>query len=80
LTNISPRTHPRTGAPIVGSAAQSAVALLVVGAFAVAGADPVLKLFTWLTNLGALGVLLLMTVTSFAVVTRPATAPGSGGR
>ena len=27
-----------------------------------------LKLFTWLTNLGALGVLVLMAVTSFAVV------------
>ena len=36
--------------------------------FAIAGADPVLKLFTWLTNLGALGVLLLMAMTSFAVV------------
>ncbi|MCW3003709.1 MAG: amino acid permease-associated region, partial [Conexibacter sp.] len=33
-----------------------------------ANADPVLKLFTWLTNLGALGVLLLMAVTSFSVV------------
>ena len=41
---------------------------MVVGAFVLADADPVLKLFTWLTNLGALGVLLLMAVTSFAVV------------
>ena len=64
----SPRTHPKTGAPFVGSMAQSVLALVVVGAFAIAGADPVLKLFTWLTNLGALGVLLLMAVTSFAVV------------
>jgi amino acid transporter len=62
------RVHPRTGAPVVGSLAQSGIALVVVGAFAIAGADPVLKLFTWLTNLGALGVLALMTVTSFAVV------------
>jgi amino acid transporter len=62
------RVHPKTGAPFVGSIAQSAIALVVVGTFAIAGADPVLKLFTWLTNLGALGVLLLMTVTSFAVV------------
>jgi amino acid transporter len=62
------RTHPRTGAPYVGSMVQSGLALVVVGAFAIAGADPVLKLFTWLTNLGALGVLLLMAVTSFAVV------------
>jgi amino acid transporter len=62
------RVSPRTGAPVAGSVAQSMIALLVVGAFAVAGADPVLELFTWLTNLGALGVLALMTVTSFAVV------------
>ena len=44
------------------------LALTVVLVFAIAGADPVLKLFTWLTNLGALGVLLLMAATSFAVV------------
>jgi amino acid transporter len=62
------RVSPRTGAPLVGSVTQSLIALVVVGAFAIAGADPVLKLFTWLTNLGALGVLVLMTVTSFAVV------------
>jgi amino acid transporter len=62
------RVSPRTGAPVVGSLTQSAIALVVVSAFAIAGADPVLKLFTWLTNLGALGVVVLMTVTSFAVV------------
>jgi amino acid transporter len=62
------RTSARTGAPVAGSLVQSAAALLVVGGFAVAGADPVIKLFTWLGQLGALGVLVLMTVTSFAVV------------
>src|SRR4051794_29736203 len=62
------RTSARTGAPSVGSLAQSVAALLVVGGFAVAGADPVIQLFTWLGQLGALGVLVLMTVTSFAVV------------
>ena len=62
------RVNPRTGAPFVGSAVQSGLALLIVGLFAVLDEDPVLKLFTWLTNLGALGVLLLMAVTSFAVV------------
>jgi hypothetical protein len=44
------------------------LALTIVVVFAIAGADPVLKLFTWLTNLGALGVLALMAATSFAVV------------
>ena len=62
------RTSPRTGAPVIGSLAQSAIALVVIGAFAIAGADPVLELFTWLGQLGGLGVLVLMTVTSFAVV------------
>jgi amino acid transporter len=60
--------HPRTGAPWTASLSQTALAVTVVGIFALAGADPVLELFTWLTNLGALGVLALMAITSFAVV------------
>jgi len=60
--------HAITGAPVISSLAQTVLAVSVVGVFALAAADPVLTLFTWLTNLGALGVLLLMTVTSFAVV------------
>jgi amino acid transporter len=72
------RVHPRTGAPFVASIAQTLLALAVVSVFALAGADPVLKLFTWLTNLGALGVLLLMAVTSFAVVSYFRCNPGSG--
>jgi amino acid transporter len=56
------------GAPARASLAQSTLAFVVVGLFAVRGEDPVLKLFTWLTNLGALGVILLMGTTSFAVV------------
>lgn len=62
------RVQPASGAPWVGSVAQSLLALVVVGWFALADKDPVLQLFTWLTNLGALGVLVLMAVTSFAVV------------
>ena len=59
---------PAIFAPWIASLSQSVLALSVVGIFAVVGANPLLTLFTWLTNLGALGVLLLMTVTSFAVV------------
>jgi amino acid transporter len=58
----------RAGAPAVASLTQSSIALIVVGLFAVLDKDPVLTLFTWLTNLGALGVVLLMAITSFAVV------------
>jgi amino acid transporter len=60
--------NSRTGAPMVASVAQSSLALIVVGTFAALGKDPVLTLFTWLVNLGALAVILLMTVTSFAIV------------
>jgi amino acid transporter len=68
LPRVFGRVSGRTGAPYVASATQTVLALTVVGIFALAHADPVLKLFTWLTNLGALGVLLLMATTSFSVV------------
>jgi amino acid transporter len=68
LPRVFGHVNGRTGAPSVASITQTTLALAVVGVFALAGADPVLKLFTWLTNLGALGVLLLMAMTSFAVV------------
>ncbi|KRC60554.1 amino acid permease [Agromyces sp. Root81] len=66
----------RNGAPWAGSVAQSVLALVVVALFAVAevgwdpaaGPYPVITLFTWLTNTGALGLVLLMAVVSVAVV------------
>ena len=59
--------HPRTGAPWIGSICQTALAIVVLSIFALSDQDPVLTLFTWLTNLGALGVMLLLTLASFAV-------------
>jgi amino acid transporter len=61
-------THPVYQSPHVGSIIQTVIAVLVVGLFAVLGMDPVLQLFTWLTQLGTLGVLGLMAVTSFSVI------------
>ncbi|WP_349238358.1 APC family permease [Arthrobacter sp. Helios] len=68
-------TNPRSQAPVAGSLAQSALALVLLGVFAAAGTGheygplfPVLTMFTWLTNLGAFGLVLLMALTSFAVV------------
>jgi len=81
LPSVFGRVNSRTGAPWVASLMQSVLALTVVLVFAIAAANPVLTLFTWLTNLGALGVLLLMASTSFAVVgyfrRRPQAAVGS---
>ncbi|GAA4536005.1 APC family permease [Amycolatopsis samaneae] len=58
----------RAGAPRAGSLTQTVLAVVVLAVFAVTGRDPVLELFTWLTNVGATGVILLMALTSFAVV------------
>jgi amino acid transporter len=73
----------QAGAPWAGSLAQSVLAIIVVIGFAVAGDGfglaeakygelaflfPVLTMFTWLTNTGAAGLVLLMGFTAFAVV------------
>jgi amino acid transporter len=61
-------THNTYQSPHVGSMIQTILAIVMVGFFAVMGLDPVLQLFTWLTQLGTLGILGLMAVTSFSVV------------
>jgi amino acid transporter len=62
------RTVPGTGAPKNGSLAQSVVGLLVIVVYAVAGWDPLVQLFFWGGTGGGIGVLLLITVTSIAVI------------
>ena len=62
------RTGVASGAPVAGSVIQTTIALLIVLTFAIAGGDPVLELFTWLTTMGAAGILLLMIGTSIAVI------------
>ena len=42
--------------------------MVVITIFWQSDNDPVLELFTWLTNLGALGVILLLALASFAIV------------
>ena len=73
----------QSGAPWAGSVAQTVIAVVVVAAFALAGDAfggaeamfgelsflyPVLTMFTWLTNTGAAGLVLLMALTAFAVI------------
>ncbi len=64
-----------SGAPYAGSLAQTAIAVVLTTGFALAGSGselgelyPVLTMFTWLTNSGALGLVLLMTTVSLAVI------------
>lgn len=74
------RVRHRSGAPWAGSVAQTTIAVVAIILFAVAGASwvppegvpkelfPVLTLFSWLTNSGAMGLVLLMAVVSVAVI------------
>jgi amino acid transporter len=72
------RVGARSGGPIAGSLAQSGLAVVVVAVFAVFGVDPLLQMFTWLSGMSAVGVVLLMAATSASVVgffrTRPTAA------
>lgn len=81
------RVSARSQAPVAGSLVQSVLALAVLVVFAVAGTGheygalfPVLTLFTWLTNMGAFGLVLLMALTSFAVVGFFRRTPSGNGR
>lgn len=67
--------RPQTNAPWAGSLAQTVTATIVVGLFGIAGMSseygvlfPVITLFSWLTNAGAMGLVMLMTVVSVAVI------------
>ncbi|WP_046117996.1 APC family permease [Sinorhizobium sp. PC2] len=61
-------THQEFQSPHVGSVIQTVIAVLVVAIFAFTGQDPVLALFSWLTNVGTLAIILLMAFTAFAIV------------
>lgn len=81
--NVLPRalgqTSQRSGAPRTASVVQSVLALVVVGAYAIFGWDPLVNLFFWIGMLGGFGVLLLVTVTSVAVIAYFAQNPGEEG-
>ena len=62
------RTHTKHLSPHAGSLSQSILAFVVVLIFVITGQDPVLALFTWLTQLGTLAIIVLMALASFAIV------------
>ncbi|GAA1363147.1 APC family permease [Streptomyces beijiangensis] len=69
------RTNKASGAPGTGSVLQTVISVVVVIAFAAADDKPagdptvpVLHLFTWMGNIGALGIIVLMAGASIAVI------------
>ena len=62
------QTHDSHESPHVGSVAQTVGALVVLAIFTHLQLDPILNMFTWISQVGTLGVLGMMTVTSLAVI------------
>lgn len=54
--------------PRAASVAQSVTGLAAIGGFALAGANPMATLFFWLGTTGGFGILVLLAVTSVAVI------------
>ena len=72
-------TGVRVSAPIGGSVLQSVIAAVTVATFAVLGADPFTTLFTWLSTLGAMGLLTLLIASSLAAMVYFRIPPRSAG-
>ncbi|UVC07993.1 APC family permease [Rhizobium sp. TH2] len=68
LPAVFGRTHDAHQSPHVGSIVQTIGALIVLAVFAGLGLDPVLNMFTWVSQVGTLGVLGIMAITSLAVI------------
>jgi amino acid transporter len=62
------RTHPRYQSPHRASVVQSAITLVVLLCFMLAGADPFAQLYAWLVGVGTLAVLVMQALAAVAVV------------
>ncbi|MFT4041539.1 MAG: APC family permease [Gordonia sp. (in: high G+C Gram-positive bacteria)] len=60
--------HPRHGSPHVASLALSAVIVVLVLVAVVADLDPAIEFYTWLSGITTVGVLVLLILTSAAVL------------
>ena len=61
-------TARRSGAPFAGSLMQSLLGLVVIVLYVAFNLDPVVQLFFWVGTGGGFGIMLLVTVTSLAVI------------
>ncbi|MGW4214402.1 APC family permease [Lentzea sp. NPDC004789] len=58
--------HPRFGSPYRASALQTVFAVIVIGGFALAGADPITGLLLWVNTPGVVGIVVLQVLTAVA--------------
>ncbi|ORT60071.1 APC family permease [Streptomyces sp. CB03238] len=61
------KVHPRHGSPYLAGAAQTVLGLVVVLAFALAGADPYTQLLLWVNTPGSIGLLALQLLAALAI-------------
>lgn len=61
------KVHPQHGSPYVACLFLTCIFIVVIGAFALAGLDPLLNLATSLSSMGAVGLMCLLTTTSFSI-------------
>ncbi|RSM56810.1 hypothetical protein DMB66_32850 [Actinoplanes sp. ATCC 53533] len=66
------------GAPKAGSFTQAAISAVVLAMFVIGGAAPMETMFVWLSTIGAVCVLVLLTMSSFAAVNFFARGEGGG--
>ncbi|MFC7530152.1 APC family permease [Actinoplanes sp. GCM10030250] len=57
------------GAPLGGATVQAVTAAVVLALFMAAGADPMATIFTWLSTIGAVCVLVLLTAANWSALT-----------
>lgn len=62
------RVHPRHRAPSRSSLTVSLVGGMILAATMIGGLDPVTQVYTWFSGSATLGIIVLMAVTSFAVI------------
>ncbi len=62
-------THATRQSPWVACCAQAGLAFCVVLGFALAGRDPFTDLFTWMTGIGAVGIILVQCLAGLAIIT-----------
>ena len=62
------RVHPQQHSPAISSAVQTATALVLLGAFALLGLDPLVGVFGSMAGVATVGMVILMLTTSVAVI------------
>jgi amino acid transporter len=71
-TGVLPRTwgrsHAKHHSPHIASLLQTGASVALIAVFVVAGLDPILQVYTWMSGIATLGFILLMLLTCVAVL------------